>query len=82
MQLPPREACSTADSNKLTVVMRMMCDDRCDAARLQLQLLSLFMLSLNAGVNASLVMSPRGYHKNFRCVESACCSDVWSRLAG
>ena len=57
-----------ADNNKLTVVMRMMCDDSRDAARLHVQVLSLCMLFHNAGVDASLVMSLRGYQKSFRSV--------------
>ena len=71
MQLPPREACSTAGSNKPTVVMMMMCDDRCTAARLHTQVMILFMLVLGVDVDPSLVMALRGSHESFICVELA-----------
>lgn len=56
-----------AGSNKLTVVMRTTCDDRCNVARLHIQLLILFTLSPDSGVDASFVISPRGYLTSFIC---------------
>ena len=71
MQSPPRQACSMAGSNKLTVVMRMTCDDRCNAARLRTQFMISLMLVLGNDLDPSLVMSLRGSHERCICVELA-----------